>query len=247
MGINKKIIVWTALNTSGFNIEREKDINWLNKRIFLMNQYVIPCMENQTDQKFLWFIEIREDTFDFVKEHLKIKNNNFKLIKRPINIDETCMAFIRQKENIKKYVDTEYFYDVRLNSDDLYKNNFIEILNNLKISKDIQAILPQYGYMWYLQNNKLCLRKQKSPPFTTLIYNTKEFLEGFFYYMPRGHEEIIRNLKCYLLENPLWCIIIHDTNNKIYRLGKYTSYKKFQEVELELLKDFIPWKTVKSL
>ncbi|MCF7910862.1 hypothetical protein K9L16_04275 [Candidatus Pacearchaeota archaeon] len=232
-----KVLVWTPLNTSGFDHNLEIDKDWINTRINLMNKYVIPSMNNQTDKNFLWFIEIREDTIDLIAPKLKLNNNNFKIISRPINKDETCKAFIRQKKDIDKYIGTRKFYDVRLNSDDMYINTFIETLKSVKIDKKTQAIIPRKGFMWYILDNIVVKRVQESPPFSTLIYNTEDFLDGFYYYMPTGHCEV-KLLSHKIIKDPMWCVIVHDKNNKIYRLGKYTSHKKFIQASLETLKDF---------
>ena len=234
------VIIWTPLNTSGWNHELESNTDWLDKRISILNKYTIPSLSNQSDKDFLYFIEVREDTIDYIKPRLNIGEINVKFISR-----EKCnnwgtpehTTWSRSIESIKQYVNTDIFFDVRLNSDDAYHYKFISTLKSIKLKKDTEVIIPRVGYYWYMKDNVVVKRKHKSPPFYALIYNTKKYLNGFKYFLPGGHLSV-STLKHISINNPMWCWLVHDSNQKVIRKGSYPDYNKFERVNNSVLKDF---------
>jgi len=233
-----QIIIWTTLNASGWNLELEADKSWLNDRIDLINEYTLCSIDNQTDQDFLYFLEIREDTFEYVKDRIKVKKD-ICFIKKPPCYKKP-IKWDRQPQDIKKYVKDEIFYDVRLNSDDMYHKDFVKKLKKVKIEKNTEVIIPQQGYYWYLQEDIVIQRKRKFPPFYALIYNTKNYLNGFRYVLPKGHPSL-KLLNYKTIQSPSWCWIVHHINNKIIRGKKYPDPKKYKIVDKSVLKDFT-WK-----
>ncbi len=236
------IIIWSPLNTSGYNIDLEKDKKWIDRRCEILNQFVIPSLEYQTDQDFMWFLEIREDTYDMIIPQLNLNKVPVKIITRPIVYNWKTGAgdaWERQNEDIKKFVNKKTFYDIRLNSDDMYRKDFVEKIKKVKVKKDTQAIIPIKGYQWYLNKNIVVEKDLDSPPFYAFIYNTKDYLNGVRYKTRKGHVGVkrLRNVK---MDERLWCWIVHDVNQKIIRKGGYPSYKKYKQTSNEVLNDFLP-------
>ena len=232
-------VIWTPLNSSGWNEELETNVGWIDKRIELMNNLVIPSVSKQTDKNFVWFIEVREDTVDYISSRLKLQNSNGVIIKRPPGLGPK-KAWVRQPEDIEKYVKTKNYYEIRLNSDDLLHNNYLNEIKNININ-NTEVIIPNKGYYWYKQENIVVELDHRSPPFYALIYNKKKFLDGFRYVLKGGHMGAIK-LKHKIVDKRIWCWIIHDTNNKIIRKGvdnAYASYDNFTRVDNTILQNFM--------
>ena len=244
-----QVIIWTPLNTSGWNLELEENHAWLQRRAELLNNYVIPSLRMQIDKDYLWFLEIREDT-EFFVDWLDLSGVPVRVIYRPkLTREENNkgVAWSRRIEDIKKYVTSDYFYDVRLNSDDLYHCKYVSLLKKTNISQDTQAVYSKQGYFWWVQKgdgtdsplNIVTEFKQQAPALYSLVYNTQKYLDGFVYVMPGGHDYLLK-MKSIYMPGRQWMRIVHDTNQKIIRVGQYPSHKKYKQVSLEVLNDFLP-------
>jgi len=220
----RKVIVWTPINTSGHFPKLENDPKWMDRRCEIMNKYVIPSMRGQTDQAFEWWIEVREDTLDYIKPRLNLDGmDNVRVLPRPIVTDHKKgknAAWEREDKHIRGLIDSDYFFEVRLNSDDMYHKDFIKTLQTMTIKDTTQVILPRAGFYWHLKGNKLYKTKHVSPPFYCLIYDLAQWLEGYRHRLPGGHRAA-----CKLVNQDMpgrqWVWIIHEVNNKIVRKGKH--------------------------
>ncbi len=245
-----QVIIWTPLNTSGYNTELEQDPVWLKRRADLLNKYVIPSLRMQTDKDFLWFLEIREDTDSFVNQ-LDLSGVPVVVVYRPKLTREQHVkgvAWNRRVEDVKRFVTSDRFFDVRLNSDDLYHKDHVKLLRQSIAGKDIpQAVFGTAGYFWWLQKgdgtnasvNVVTEFAQKAPALYSLVYDTEQYLHGFSYNMPGGHDYLIK-MPSVVIPGRQWVRIVHDVNQKIIRVGKYPSYKKYKQVSNEVLNDFLP-------
>ena len=237
-----KVVIWSPLNTSGYNTDLEKDKKWLDRRCEILNQYVIPSLDMQTDKDFYWFLEVREDTADMIIPQLDFMNVPVIVCKRPVVHNWKSgkgVAWERQEADIKKHIKDKTFYDVRLNSDDLYRKDFVKRLKSIGTKPDTQAIIPKYGYLWYLSHDVVVERDHGSPPFHAFIYNTKEYLKGFRYRTRNGHVGV-KNLRHITMKDRMWCWIVHDVNQKIIRKGGYPKHTKYKMSSKDVLKDFLP-------
>jgi hypothetical protein len=239
----RKIIVWTPINTSGHFPKLENDPKWLARRCEIMNQYVIPSMRAQTCNDFEWWIEVREDTVEFVIRRLNIAGLPAVILPRPIVTDHANgknVAWDRLPEHVRARVSDPEFIEVRLNSDDMYHQGFIGYLQSMDIKPDTQCILPRQGYYWYLKENQLCKTTHMSPPFYALIYNTEAWLKGYRHRMKGGHRAA-RKLRNQDMPGRQWVWIVHEVNNKIVRKGVNNAYKPpntFRQASLDRLKGF---------
>lgn len=237
-----KVVIWSPLNTSGFNTDLEKNKDWLNRRIEILNKYVIPSLNYQVDKDFLWFLEVREDTTDIIVPKLDFLDVPVVICERPVVHDWKLgkgLAWERQTKDIKKHITDKVFYDVRLNSDDLYRKDFVRDLKKIKTKKGTQAIIPRNGYLWYVAPDVVVQRNHYSPPFHAFIYNTQKYLDGLRYKTRKGHVGV-RKLNHVVMPDRYWCWLVHDVNQKIIRKGGYPSYNKYPIVEHEVLNDFLP-------
>ena len=230
-----KTIIWTKLNTTSFKYELETDYRWLNERIKIMNEITIPSIRAQTDKNFLWVIEVREETFDHVKERLEVFEQMYLMKTKTKKLDDGSRA-TQKEEIVREYVDDDILYMVRLNSDDMYRKTFIEDLHSLDTAGAEAVIIPK-GYFWYMKEKVVVKLEKPSPPFYVLVYDKQKYLEGFRYSIPGGHRKV-KNLKHIKMPGRQWVWVIHDINNKILRIGKYPSYKKYKKSDILVLKEF---------
>jgi len=238
----RKVIVWTPINTSGHFPQLESDPKWMARRVEIMNRYTIPSMRAQTCKDFEWWIEVRTDTVRYFKEQLDLVGVPAVVLPRPIVTDHKAgknTAWEREPEHVKDRVSEPIFYEVRLNSDDLYHKGFIEALQAMDIKPDTKVVLPRAGYYWHLAERKLYKTKHPSPPFYTLIYDTAAWLQGYRHRLPGGHRAA-RKLPNQDMPGRQWVWIVHDCNNKIVRKGKraYEHYKEGKAYGLDRLKEY---------
>ena len=218
----RKIIVWTPINTSGHFPHLENDRKWMNRRAEIMNRYTIPSMRAQTCKDFKWWIEVREDTVDYFAPMLDLEGVPAVILPRPAVTDHregANAAWEREPAHVRERVIEPEFWEVRLNSDDLYRRTFIETLQKMEVRAGTQCILPRAGYYWFLREGKLYKTKHTSPPFYALIYRTEDWLSGYRHPLPKGHRAA-RHLRNQDMVGRQWVWIVHEVNNKIVRKGR---------------------------
>lgn len=240
----RKIIVWTPINTSGHFLKLENSPKWMERRCEIMNLYTIPSMRAQTCRDFEWWIEVREDTADFILPRLKLDGVPAVVLTRPMVPDHgngANAAWEREPAHVKARINEPEFIEVRLNSDDLYHQDFIGALQAMPIYPLTNVILPRRGYYWFVKEQILCKVHHQSPPFYGLIYDTEKWLDGFRHYLPGGHRAA-KKLTNQDVPGRHWVWTIHDINNKIIRKGRgaYDRHKVDvnRRVSLDRLKGF---------
>jgi hypothetical protein len=237
----RKIVVWTPLNTSGHFPKLEADPEWMTRRIELMNLYTIPSMRAQTCQDFDWWIEVREDTRDWVAPQLKLAGVPARILSRPIVTDHANgknVAWDRLEKHVEEWIKAPEFWEVRLNSDDLYRRTFIETLQRMEVHPETKCILPTGGYYWFLRERKLYKTKHTSPPFYGLIYETARWLAGHRHPLLGGHRAA-QKLRHQDMIGRQWVWLVHDVNNKIKRKGAGAYDRcKGNPTDLSRLKEF---------
>jgi hypothetical protein len=219
----------------------EDNKKWMTRRCEIMNRYTIPSMRAQNCEEYEWWIEVREDTIDYITPKLKLDGVPAVILPRRIVTDHSKganSAWERDPAHVADRIKDDKFIEVRLNSDDMYHKNFIQTLQNMDIKPDTAVILPRAGLYWHLAENKLYKTSHTSPPFYALIYNTDEWLGGFRHPLPGGHRAA-RKLPNQDMPGRQWVWIIHDINNKIIRKGKdaYQGHRG-KPARLSRLKDF---------
>jgi len=231
------VIVWTKFNTTGFRIELENNPKWLKRRIEILNKISAPSLRNQSDTRFTWVIEVREDTYTDCVNSFNVDGINVCILPMPKKGEKEEVRKQRENATIENYVGSNEFYFVRLNSDDMYHKDFIKKLKALEVGEEIEAIIPVRGYYWYIADKKLVQLNNPSPPFYAFIYNTEKYLSGYRYPLQKGHR-YVKKFKHIVMNDRLWVWVIHDINNKILRIGKYPSWRLYKKAEMKLLEDF---------
>ncbi|MGF7060016.1 glycosyltransferase [Brassicibacter mesophilus] len=193
---NKRIIVYSGLNSI--------DQNWLKQRISVFMKYTLQCLKIQTNQNFLAFITFRPDT----KEIIEMELSKYK--KLPDNIKFISSNTFNKLilKNINGY---EYFYLVRLDSDDMYHKSFIQQLHDYTPKDDTQILICQKGYIYDSLANRLAKYFHLSPQFYTLIYKVKNYQQAKRHDLGGSHMGAI-NLNHEILEEPNYINHVHSGN-----------------------------------
>lgn len=199
---NRFVIIDIPFNYLRYNNDRLTK-EWILTRLDIFFKTALKSFKCQTTQNFIVIIGCEGESMDIINEALQEREplpNNIRFVEY-----RQRLALILQI--VREY---EYFFHVRIDSDNLYRNNFIQKLYDLEIKPDTEALLCQYGYLLDLRNNKLAYMFHTSPSFYALVYKTSDYLLGKRY-RPESHRVII-NYKVQLLNDYYYIITITGEN-----------------------------------
>lgn len=123
--------------------EKRLDLEWLNYRLDIFKNYCVPSVLSQTNQKFFWFILIDKQTPNGFKEKLNSIDKRIYLY----SDDKICFDMIKNLCDLNKKT-----FISRLDSDDVYRKDFISKIQSIETDVD--------EYM--IDTNYLCFRKSDS-------------------------------------------------------------------------------------
>ncbi|WP_394172243.1 glycosyltransferase [Guptibacillus hwajinpoensis] len=210
----KNIVVDIAFNNWALNdTENQRwTKEWIERRMEIFMSFTAKSLENQTNQDFTALVQYDDHTEHLVKKAMR------KYKRLPSNIKMIPHSELKmQFENHVR--DAKFGYFVRLDSDDLYHESFIQQLHDFQDSENINVVINQKGYVYDAIQDRLATVSFKSPPFYTLIYKTEDFLNGFRYEM-KGHRSIIE-MPHHILTNRNYTIIVHAQNTSTTFKEKY--------------------------
>lgn len=213
---NKCVIVEIHFNSYGFKKERFTK-KWIDYRIKIFMMYTCRCLMKQTNKNFKAFIYYADQSNSLIQRALR------RYKKLPSNIQ-----FVRISDRDKRVLDClegfKHVYFVRVDSDDMYRKNFIAQLHAFKPKPSTKALINQRGF-WYDSNRKrLAAVVRNSPPFYTLIFKTEDYKKGMRYPL-KGHGSVIR-LPHEKFKPRNYMVVIHGKNTSTrYRIRKKTDYR----------------------
>lgn len=148
--------------------EKERlEEEWLSKRLDTFMKFTAQCLINQSDQRFVAIYAYADDTEKYIVDILS------RYAKLPDNI-----RFVKVTEYINELNKITEGYDMlllsRLDTDDLYRYDFVERLMEYEINEDLEEILCQRGYIYDSINNNLAEYYHKQFTFYTFIYRLGE-------------------------------------------------------------------------
>lgn len=234
--MNKKIIIQIPFNVFGFNIKNEMDKKWMRYRLQIFRKYNMESLKNQTSQYFTALLRCRDITIPYIKKEIAGKLPENILI---VGVNEYHQ---KMQELIKDY---NYLYLIRMDSDDMYEKNFIDMLHNYNPREETEVLINQKCYMYDINRKRLVSYFWRSPPAYTLIYKTIKYNNGERYHLKNGHGGAIL-LKHEILPGRNFMSTLHSKNNSPRVVMKYikTGIEIKKGVDIEnILKDFgIPGK-----
>lgn len=197
----KLIVVNINFNTHRFTDKRLTK-EWIDERIAIFNKFTLRSLRNQTNQDFITHVN-----YDPVTESL-IKNALENYEQLPDNV----MFVTPHKRNIIDRLDGyDSLYIVRIDSDNLYHQSFIQQLHDHKPKDETQVLINQKGYVYDSVKNKLATYFQVSPSFYTLVYKAEDYLKGIRHTIPGTHAAAIQ-LPHEILDRYNYTIVIHTSN-----------------------------------
>lgn len=176
----KKIVVITskfnimtgARNSTYSSNELERfEIDWIFNRVSIFMKFTAQSLINQTNQDFIALYAYEDSTEKVIQEAFS------KYDKLPDNI-----RFVRFSEYMNVLDEITKGYDVlfltRLDSDDLYCNDFVDRIMNYELNDEIEEILCQRGYIYDSVNNRLAEYYHRQFTFYTFIYRLSKEKEN---------------------------------------------------------------------
>lgn len=200
---DKFIIINIPFNNLGYN-ENRLTKEWITSRMDIFYKFTLKSLQCQTNQNFKAFINCDEQSMVIIKEALEEREplpSNVQFIDSKQNTKLICKA-------IKDY---EYLYLVRIDSDNSYHKDFVQILYDLKPNSDTEALLCQYGYLYDVQADQLAYNFHPSPSYYTFIYKAKEYCLGKRYIL-KSHTKVISDFKVELLNDYYYITTITGEN-----------------------------------
>ncbi len=214
MDINKIIIVDIPFNCkkhpfwSDFEKVYEKhhilaqSKEWIDYRIDILIKYTLKSLKKQINQKFYCIVRYEKTSEKLIFDALS------KYETLPSNI-----IFTYEGDNlIEGYIkDYDYLYHVRIDSDNMYYPEFIQKINDIEYLDGLECILCTNGYMFDESSKRVASMYHKSPSFYTLIYKTKEYMDGYRirFTSDHGGAYLLNNIK---ITDYSFMIIVHGNN-----------------------------------
>lgn len=224
---NKCVIVEIHFNSYGFNKERLTK-EWIDYRIKIFMMYTCRCLMKQTNKNFKALVYYADRTESLIQRALR------KYKKLPSNIQ-----FVRISDRNKRVLGClkgfRHVYFVRVDSDDMYRKNFIAQLHAFKPKPSTEALINQRGFWYDSRRKRMAAVVRKSPPFYTLIFKTEDFENGIRYPL-KGHGSVIR-LRHEKLKPRNYMVVIHGKNTSTrYKIRKKTDYRVKRKLFRKIMK-----------
>ena len=121
--------------------------------------------------------------------------------------------------NLKNYFsDTEYVYVTRIDSDDMFKNTAVEIIQSIPLMTE--CLIFNKGLVYNKETKELYeWVPRNNPPFHTIIfkqdvfYDAKKYLEYFNGW--KSHEDTPKIFTYQRLPDYHYCVLVHNKANQI--------------------------------
>lgn len=204
--LNRKIIV-----SSNFNAWKAKEAlesrltkEWIENRIKVFMSHTLQSLKIQISQDFLALIIYDELSHGILQEILAQYDE------LPVNVHFVTTK--KYDEMLRNYIDeSDHFFLIRIDSDDMYHNSYIQQLQEYRPQESTIALINQDGYIYDSIQHRLAYWSHPSPPFYTLIYKTQEYLTGKRYKLPGGHSKIIQ-FDHEILKSGNFVVVVHSNN-----------------------------------
>lgn len=169
--MRKKIIITSKLNIMtgernhcyGRNAGVRDNRDWLENRINIFQNFTLKCLKKQTIQDFTAVYAIDDSTEELINDILK------QYEPLPSNI-----MFVKKSEYTNVITSLCEGYDMlyltRLDSDDMYPQDFVQTLLNYPLKENTQELLCQEGFIYHSPTNELAEYYHQMFTFYTFIY-----------------------------------------------------------------------------
>lgn len=199
----RRIVVDCKFNTMKAIPER-LDPAWIKTRYDIFCRFTLRSLKNQISQDFLAFLKYdplsRQAVMAASYEHEPLPQNIVLVTEK------------EYEERILDYIaDADQLFIARIDSDDMYRSNYIDQLQKIEPLSDTEALINQQGYIYDSVNDRLAYWSHFSPPFYTLIYNCRSYRMGFRYRFSNGHRGAF-SLRHQIMPPGNFMVVVHTHN-----------------------------------
>lgn len=198
------------------------NIEWLDHRYKLFEDFCFPSLKSQTCQKFEWWVYFDENLDSQYKIRNEELNRDFKnfIPKYENSYDdfEINMPKDLHKKIIEERID--WLITTRLDNDDVLARNTIEIIQNNASFENLCLFEVPHGYTLEIGEISI-LRKVTSflNPFISIIEKVSIDTDIKSVYFQQHNKW--KNIKKEIISHePQWIQLIHDKNITNYAFGK---------------------------
>ena len=228
--MKKKIIIQCAFNVLNHNDEKELNEDWLKYRVGLFKDYCLKSLEAQTNQWFTALIRCRDETIPFIKGEMGTLPENVLIV-----------GVAEHNEKIEELTEGyNMLYLVRVDSDDMWEKNFIDMLHNYTPKPETEMLINQCCYNYDIKSGRIASFFYTSPQSYVQIYKREEYMKGKRYRLKNGHGGAIL-LKHEIIAGINYMDTVHKTNTiSIFHPPNYNQWKEIEDKDdiKEILKDF---------
>jgi hypothetical protein len=228
------------------NKQPVQNIEWLNHRINLFETYCLHSIINQSCKKFIWLIYFDENSPTFLREKIAEWENLCKNMIPQYSGDYNALLDYQISDAIKTLLpkETKFIITTRIDNDDAFHKNAIEIIQQHFIPKDNTIIDLEKGYCYNIEKQVITKWKFKSNAFISYIESSNKSAFNTVY--REGHPAWIGKADFISITNKrLWLQIIHHKNVANSQKGRIVfSKKKLRNFNIEIR---IPFFVIKSL
>ncbi|XHX77229.1 MAG: glycosyltransferase [Stenomitos frigidus ULC029] len=198
------------------------ELNWLENRFNLFDQYCFPSVRNQSNQDFKWLVFFDVDTPENFKQKISAYASvwsNF------VPVYLSCpLPYGEFPDEVRDVVrnliptDCEYLITTWLDNDDAIHKDYVQVIQDNFNHQESETINFIFGYQ--LASSKLYLDFEFANHFISLIEKYKP--DSFHTCLCRPHKklyEVCTSAKKVLCK-PLWLEVVHGSNYmNVYRRG----------------------------
>ena len=206
---------------------------WLRNRIAVFKQFVIPSLQNQTDQDFVHWISWRPEERDnpLVRElYYYMKNTaNYEFVftysglcfyddKLPhdVAMDKLIMNLHKTSHELVDILEDNVLMTIQP-SDDLYRKDMVEFMKKTLLQTDYQAAGYTKGYIMNYGTKEVCEYNPKTnPPFFTIKFTKEVFINPSLHANYTGpyqsHEYVGKYLKYMQVDTRGFLVGTHGEN-----------------------------------
>lgn len=197
------------------------DQQWLDRRYLFFCNNTLRSLHAQTDTRWILWINCQDgmqEQIKLLKEELfkweSIPNVVFTFGDDPIQYKDIPSLFLQDELS-----ESDYVYVTRIDSDDLYSSDAIQIVRDVvpqKIGR-IEASMFCRGYLYDVNTKQLGVYRSPSTPFHTIMIPTPIFLNPDRYrdevWSKVGdHSVVNRELPMQTLADWKFTVLIHGNN-----------------------------------
>ncbi len=190
-------------------MDRILDDDYLNSRFNIFEEYTLKSMKGQTNQNFTWLVLFHKRTPDKFKQKIEQLKNEYNFVDLYFDDNDKFKFSDYCEDNI------EWFITSRIDNDDMFSDDYIEIIQNYANNNLHACVLSfEKGLKYDLDSKKTYEYERKDNHFLSMIGKKDEDILQY------NHAKILDSGKEVIFLNtnkPMWTEIIHESNvtNKI--------------------------------